>query len=151
MAVLVAPAASVPDSGAEFEALDRNGDGVVTRAEVLVRDQPCDVPLAIPLRHEGLGFGPRPFAICRDQPGFTILDRDRDGLVIRDELAARQIEIRRMGFNALDRDGNETLDASEYGAVRKIVFLNKPPEAAGFRELDRNSDRRISFGEFSAQ
>ncbi|MES2988932.1 MAG: hypothetical protein V4808_13585 [Pseudomonadota bacterium] len=66
LAVVVSPAAVRADFGTGFEALDRNADGVVTRAEVPAGGAGCAVPMALPLKRGWLGNGPRPFAVCRD-------------------------------------------------------------------------------------
>lgn len=148
LAVAVSPAASRQDHSADFAALDRNKDGVVTRAEVPSGGAGCPAPLALPLKRSGLGNGPRHFATCRDEPDFAMLDRDGDGLATRHEFAARRVALLRQGYDALDRDGDGSLDAAEYAAASKIVFLGEPPALARFGDLDGNGDRRIAFGEY---
>lgn len=148
LAVMIAPAASRPRFDAGFEALDHNGDGVVTEAEVPPGGDDCPVGLALPLRRGWLGNGPRHFAVCRDAPSFPAIDRDGNGLVTREEFAVRGIASLRRGYDALDRDRDGSLDRSEYAAASKIVFLGKPPVLARFGELDGNGDRRIGFDEY---
>lgn len=91
LAVVMSPVAARPDYGAGFDELDRNGDGVVTQAEVPGGGTRCPVALALPLKRGWLGNGPRSFATCREVPAFAILDRDGDGLVTRKEFAAHAI------------------------------------------------------------
>lgn len=148
LAIAVSPAASWPDYGAGFEALDRNKDGVVTRSEVPAGGVGCPAPLALPLTRTGFGNGPRRFATCRDEPDFAALDRNGDGLATRQEFAAHRIALLRRGYDALDRNGDGSLDAPEYAVASKIVFLGNPPALAKFGDMDSNGDRRIAFGEY---
>ncbi|MBX3564893.1 MAG: EF-hand domain-containing protein [Sphingomonas sp.] len=148
LAVVMSPVAARPDYGAGFDELDRNGDGVVTQAEVPGGETRCPVALALPLKRGWLGNGPRSFAICREVPAFAVLDRDGDGLVTRKEFAAHAIASLRRGFDALDEDGDGLLDAGEYAAPLRMTFIGTPPDRATFHDLDSNGDRRVSFTEF---
>ncbi len=68
----------------------------------------------------------------------------------RQEFAAHRIALLWRGYNALDRNGDAMLDASEYAAAWNIAFMGTPPDRALFHDLDRDGDRRISFAEYLA-
>lgn len=149
LALLFNPLDRRPDYGAAgFAMLDRNGDGVLTAAEVPGAGEGYGAPLALPLARGWLEHGPRRFATCLDGADFTTLDRNGDGLVTRQEYAAHRLGLLRGGFDSLDRDRDGALDAAEYGATAKIRFLDKPPVLARFSDLDRNRDGHVTFAEY---
>ncbi|RYY22980.1 MAG: hypothetical protein EOP62_21640 [Sphingomonadales bacterium] len=148
LGVLFSPFGRTPDYGAGFEALDRNEDGVVTRAEVPGGGVACQWPLALPHKRGWLDSGPRVFSVCLDEPDFATLDCDGNGLATRQEFAAHRLDLLRRGYDVLDRDGSGSLDSAEYAAASKIGLRGTPPELARFRDLDSNGDRRVEFAEY---
>lgn len=136
-----------PDFTAGFDALDRNGDGVLTAAEVDGKPGGCGVALAVPLKREWL-VGRRSFAVCNDSPAFAELDSNGDGLARPEEYAAYREGRFYQSYAALDKNSDGNLSSEEYAAVLKLRFLGDAPKLASFRELDRNRDGLVSWTEY---
>jgi Ca2+-binding EF-hand superfamily protein len=98
-----------PGSDARFEQLDRNGDGVLTAADI--GPPPAG-------RGEGPLPGPLPPAVTPGPGGlFEAMDRDRNGKISREEFTGTDEEWRR-----LDRNGDGWITPEESGP---------PPPAGG--------------------
>ncbi|MFA7603005.1 MAG: hypothetical protein WCY29_08355 [Novosphingobium sp.] len=86
---------------------------------------------------KGLLGAPPPEAdeVTREQRRFDRLDRNRDGIISRNEMLAA----RAAAFRALDTDGNNLLSFEEW-AVRT---------SNRFRAADRDGDQRLTREEFA--
>ncbi len=86
---------------------------------------------------KGLRGAPPPEAdeVTREQSRFNRIDRNRDGLILRNEMLAT----RAAAFRALDTDHNNLLSFEEW-AVRT---------STRFREADRNRDQKLDRPEFA--
>lgn len=152
-AVAVTPAASAPNFGPGFAALDKNRDGVISPAEygdTKPQVHACDGSLALPLKRVGLDKGPRPFAVRKDDAAFTTLDRDGNGQVSRSEFVVHRLTMWHDGYASLDTDKDGSLNAREYAGAKKIVFLGRQPDIASFAELDSDRDGRVTWREYLA-
>lgn len=150
--------AAVPDVRPVFDQLDRNSDGILDSSEFggtpASSNTNCKTPVfVIPLAHQAMpdARGTRGFALLADDISFRAIDWDRNGQITFEEYSANWTQAVRRGFTLLDRDGNGTIDASEYERVKKHSYQagTARPAAATFAELDRDQNGRVSWTEFT--
>ncbi len=158
-ALMPARAVASHDPRPQFNAMDRNHDGVLTPDEYgddRYAPVNCDGsrrPFVIPLgRSTDPGFlGMRTYAISRAALPVVRMDRDGDGKVTYAEFAAGRAEMFYAGFAAIDTSHDGTIDPREYAAaVRRLGFGGKGVQAAAFGDLDRNGDGKVDWDEFTA-
>ena len=142
-----------------FKALDRDGNGAISRAEYDAAGERTWAgyeasqnatqetaaassrdPLKMPTSHTANGM-------------LELYDRNQDGAVDRDEFDA----VRAAGFAATDADGNGTLSLAEYTAEfsgrleqqRQRVRADAARQArVRFASLDKDTDGRMTFAEY---
>lgn len=142
-----------------FKALDRDGNGAISRAEYDAAGERTWAgyeasqnasqetaaassrdPLKMPTSHTANGM-------------LELYDRNQDGAVDRDEFDA----VRAAGFAANDADGNGTLSLAEYTAEfsgrleqqRQRVRADAARQArVRFASLDKDTDGRMTFAEY---
>lgn len=121
----VTPALAKPGKGAgmmSFSALDANGDGIITKDDLAVRDE----------------------------ARFKSIDADGNGSVTQDELAAHAEAKRAKREKARQERMMKRLDANEDGVLSaEEMFSGKRAEKM-FAKVDRNGDGQISEEEFDA-
>ncbi len=108
--------------------------GAPPPAPPYVRPDPQKLPLADP----GDLQGPAPpelSNLSREQQRFANLDRNRDGIITRNEMLATRTD----GFRKLDKDGNNLLTFEEW-AVTTV---------GRFEGADANKDGRLTPAEFA--
>jgi Ca2+-binding EF-hand superfamily protein len=168
-------ASALAQSKAEIQAMDKNGDGVVTRAEwqgergaFRLHDTNKDDMLS---GTEVWDAGSRSraranqdFSDWTDQR-FAVIDSDRDGRIVR-----REWQFDRAVFDAADANRDGALSRAEFRSQRRTATANRADadtfrsfdidgsgaltgnewaaSDADFRTLDRNRDGLISRDEF---
>jgi Ca2+-binding EF-hand superfamily protein len=115
-----------------FAALDANGDGKVTRAELADYFREYNGGAF----HVQVRPTPAPPAAARNNGLFTLLDRNKDGKLSRKELAAA---VKLLG--RLDEDDDEMLTVAEllpdlFPATNEEVVFGQPAPAPASREED---------------
>lgn len=75
---------------------------------------------------------------------FKSLDLNEDGKVDRDEFSE---DMKENAFHRLDTNHDNEISEEEWNSVANIPEIQKHREM--FRQIDRDSDRRIKFFEFS--
>lgn len=156
-----ARAGHLQQTDARFKALDRDGDGVISRAEYdaagertwagyeksqeATRESTAAAsrdPLKMPTSHTANGM-------------LELYDRNQDGVVDRAEFDAA----RAASFAATDTDGNASLSLAEYSAEfdgrleqqRVRVRADAQRQAkVRFAALDTDKDGRMTFAEYQA-
>lgn len=103
-----------------FAELDSNGDGVLSEDEYAALKQHRR-------DHSGKRF---------NRLTFQERDRNSDGVLAKEEVCGRLLA----NFADFDKDGNGTLSAEEFAAVRMGKHAGKHPYRATFQEMDTNSD-----------
>ena len=160
------PASAAPDLRAEFEALDGNGDKVVTAQEFIAgsRDRmfivKADVPAPPPVAGGAKPFvlpmaakipapppeaSAPPEAMVRSE--FMRLDRNGDGNVSFEEFRDHHAALMRAGFVTLDTNGDGAIDAAEF----QSGLRHAPQSGAGaapFAQMDADGNGRITQEEF---
>lgn len=82
-------------------------------------------------------------AVGIDQPTFALIDRDGDGLVSPEEMAAYKHE---EGLAEIDLDNDKRISLAEWRAARPSA-----PDVAAFHRFDRNRDGFIDESEAVAE
>lgn len=109
-------------------------EGAPPPAPPTVRPDPMKLPLSDP----GSLRGPTPPEITdrsREQQRFDTLDRNRDGIISRNEMLATRTD----GFRKLDRDGNNLLTFEEWA----VTTVDR------FEGADKDEDGRLTRAEFA--
>lgn len=99
---------------------------------------PANDPEKLPLADPGSLQGPKPPELTqlnREQQRFARLDRNRDGMITRNEMLATRTD----GFRKLDKDGNNLLTFEEWA----VTTVDR------FASADANKDGRLSPAEFA--
>lgn len=162
MALAIAAPSGAQDARSAYDALDTNGDEIVTLTEFV------DV-----VRSEGLVWNPRADANApRRQVGLSELeghtrsefhryDRNRDGRMTYNEFSGRYVALLHSSFVALDRNSDRRISADELavslggiGFDTASIERNARPRDVMAREMiadfDTNDDGLLDFEEFSA-
>ena len=162
MAFAIAAPSGAQDARAAYDALDTNGDEIVTLAEFV------DV-----VRSEGLIWNPRVDEnSARRSVGLSELeghtrsefhryDRNRDGRMTYNEFSGRYVALLHSSFVALDRNSDRRISANELavslggiGYDTASAERNARPRDVMAREMiadfDTNDDGQLDFEEFSA-
>lgn len=89
-----------------------------------------------------IGLGPSRSEALHEY--FKSLDTNNDGKVDLQEFSG---EMKKQVFDELDADKNKEVTESEWGSVPDIT--EEKEHESVFRKMDRNTDSRITFFEFS--
>jgi Ca2+-binding EF-hand superfamily protein len=116
-------AADKPKSG--FDALDKNNDGVITKAEAQGSPQLAK--------------------------NFDAIDKNHDGKISRTEYMASTVKKHVKPEKPKDRDpGFNALDKNDDGMISRLEANANPYLAKRFKEADKNGDGKLSRSEYLA-
>ncbi|MDB5342944.1 MAG: h [Schlesneria sp.] len=143
--------------GSNWEALDRNRDGAVTREEFLANywekgDAAEKQFQATDRDGDGTISAAEMFTTHWMQPyivgDFLMFDADRDGKVSRNELVSRVEEWRKnlgeLAFPAFDKNNDGQLTLAEY----RLAQISNPVINWGIAQVDQNADLGLDLSEF---
>ena len=116
-------AADKPRSG--FDALDKNNDGVITKAEAKASPQLAK--------------------------NFEAIDKNHDGKLTRTEYMASTVKKHVKADKPKNRDpGFNALDKNDDGMISRLEAKGNPYLAKRFKEADKNGDGKLSRSEYLA-
>jgi Ca2+-binding EF-hand superfamily protein len=132
------------DRQIEFREMDRNNDGVITRAEWRGNMQwfrSYDTNRDGVLSGDEIWLG-RPQGWTRER--FQRLDQNNDGALSRTEWRGDRAE-----FDRLDRNRDGLIDRDELPAFREQESAEPSTDRRAFADLDRNGNGVITSGEWT--